>query len=280
MDRQHFPQTRRVRPRRPQLNASHSWLSHPLRGRRPIAARDPAPELSDLYTIARDGARVHMRAVLANHTGTHLERPRPCHRRGWPEHSQIRAGRADLPRRPALLELRMPAAEVVEPRDLVGTVEDLGDPDLLLGALRLHGELRRHAIRICLLHPLPRLRGLPRRAGCARRFPSLPTRAIGLGDVPSIACIAHLDETMRALTMKLLGEARAPLPHHRRHASGGRYRRPERGLRVAVAGAGHGQRTLRGCRSRWGVACTRALVGCRERLTPTDGVAPRKGDLA
>ena len=52
------------------------WLSYPLTldGPRPPAI--PAPELTDLYTVAKDGAGVQILRV-ANHTGTHVDSP--CH---------------------------------------------------------------------------------------------------------------------------------------------------------------------------------------------------------
>ncbi len=50
------------------------WLSYPLdlEGPRPPAI--PAPDMSPLYTIERDGANVVI-LRLANHTGTHLDSP-------------------------------------------------------------------------------------------------------------------------------------------------------------------------------------------------------------
>jgi arylformamidase len=198
MDRQ-LHARRAARDRRTPVNARHIWLSHPLGVDDPRPPAIPAPELSDLYTIARDGARVHM-LKFANHTGTHLDAPAHVIADGL---SIVEFAPDELTySRPALLELRLPAAGVVEPRDLVGTVEDLDDPDLLLVRFGC-GELRRrdpHAFST-------RCPGFgPSAARWLReRFPGL--RAIGL-DVPSIACIARLDETMRAHHELLGGPAR------------------------------------------------------------------------
>jgi kynurenine formamidase len=181
------------------LSARQRWLSHPLGVDDPRPPAIPAPELSDLYTIARDGARVHVLRV-ANHTGTHLDAPAHV----IPDGLTITDFMPEelVYRRPAIIDLRLPEAAVVEPRDLVAAVEGLDDPDLLLVRFGC-AELRRR-------DPSAYSTRCPGfgRAGARwlrERFPRL--RAIGL-DVPSIACIAHLDETMAAHNELLGGEGR------------------------------------------------------------------------
>jgi kynurenine formamidase len=190
---------RAARHRGPRLNAGQRWLSHPLGVDDPRPPAIPAPELSDLYTIAREGARVHLLRV-ANHTGTHLDAPAHVIDGGL---TIVDFAPEELVyRRPALIDLRLPEAAVVEPRDLAAAVVGLDDPDLLLVRFGC-GELRaRDPAAFSTRCP-----GLGRMAArwLRERFPRL--RAIGL-DVPSIACIARLDETMVAHHELLSGEGR------------------------------------------------------------------------
>jgi hypothetical protein len=51
------------------------WLSFPLNVEGPRPPAIPAPSLTPLMTIARDGAAVQT-LCLASHTGTHLDAPR------------------------------------------------------------------------------------------------------------------------------------------------------------------------------------------------------------
>jgi kynurenine formamidase len=142
---------------------------------------------------------VHLLRV-ANHTGTHLDAPAHVIADGLtivdftPEELTYR--------RPALIELRVPEAAVVEPRDLAAAVERLDEPDLLLVRFGC-GELRRRDPDAFST----RCPGFgPHAARWLReRFPGM--RAIGL-DVPSIACIARLDETMVAHHELLGGDGR------------------------------------------------------------------------
>jgi kynurenine formamidase len=189
---------RAARRRGPRLTRQ-LWLSHPLALDDPRPPAIPAPELSELYTIARDGARVHLLRV-ANHTGTHLDAPAHVIDGGLtivdfaPEEL--------IYQRPAVIDLRVPEAAIVEPRDLADLVADLRDPDLLLVRFGC-GELRARDPQAFST----RCPGFGRAAArwLRERFPRL--RAIGL-DVPSIACIAHLDQTMVAHHELLGGDGR------------------------------------------------------------------------
>src|SRR5439155_22575819 len=51
------------------------WLSHRLGIDDPRPPAIPAPQVSDLYTIEKDGANVQI-LRLASHTATHLDSPR------------------------------------------------------------------------------------------------------------------------------------------------------------------------------------------------------------
>src|SRR5579872_965896 len=52
-----------------------TWLSFPLGLSDPRPPAIPAPELSPLYTVEKDGANVQILRA-ANHTGTHVDAPR------------------------------------------------------------------------------------------------------------------------------------------------------------------------------------------------------------
>ena len=76
------PQSER-KPAGVALMPRYVWLSYPLAidGPRPPAI--PPPELTDLYTVAEDGASVQILRV-ANHTGTHVDSPCSRGRGGVP----------------------------------------------------------------------------------------------------------------------------------------------------------------------------------------------------
>ncbi len=179
--------------------ARYIWLSYPLdiHGPRPPAI--PAPELSDLYTVARDGASVQI-LRLASHTGTHLDTP--CH---------VIAGGVQITEfapaelifsRPTVVDVPLADAEVVEPRHLDPHARALSDADIALfrfgyGSVR-SADLQRFSQR-CPGFGVPSARWL--RDHCPR------LRAMGM-DVPSVATIARLDETMRCHNVLLEGSGR------------------------------------------------------------------------
>jgi kynurenine formamidase len=177
----------------------YTWLSYPLAidGPRPPAI--PAPELTDLYTVARDGAGVQVLRV-ANHTGTHVDSP--CH---------VVAGAVRITdfrpeefifTRPLLVDLHLPDAAVVMPADLQPHAERLQQADLALFRFG-YGEVRQRDpqrfSKSCPGFGVESARWL--RETC----PQL--RAMGL-DVPSVAVIACLERTMAAHNELLSGDGR------------------------------------------------------------------------
>ncbi|MBN2581139.1 MAG: cyclase family protein [Pirellulales bacterium] len=175
------------------------WLSYPLAldGPRPPAI--PPPELTDLYTIAQDGAGVQILRV-ANHTGTHVDTP--CHVvEGAVRITDFRPEEMIF-MRPAVIDLRLPDATVAMPADLERFAGTLRHADLALFRFG-YGEVRRtDPKRFCTRCPGL---GVESARWLRRTCPDL--RALGL-DVPSVAVIACLESTMPAHNELLSGVGR------------------------------------------------------------------------
>jgi kynurenine formamidase len=177
----------------------YTWLSYPLdiRGPRPPAI--PAPELSDLYTVAKDGASVQILRV-ASHTGTHLDTP--CHVIAGGVQITEFAPQELIFTRPVVVDLHLADAEIVQPAHLQPHARPLGAADIALfrfgyGKVRASDPQRFGSQ--CPGFGVESVHWL--RANC----PQL--RAMGM-DVPSVATIAHLDETMRCHNVLLDGAGR------------------------------------------------------------------------
>ncbi len=179
--------------------ARYVWLSYPLAidGPRPPAI--PAPELTDLYTVAKDGASVQTLRV-ASHTGTHLDTP--CHVIDGGVQITEFAPDELIFTRPVVVDLKLADAEIVQPAHLEADAKGLREADIALFRFG-YGQVRaRDPKRFSSQCPgfgVESARWL--RANC----PEL--RAMGM-DVPSAATIAHLDETMRCHNVLLEGDGR------------------------------------------------------------------------
>ena len=175
------------------------WLSHPLAidGPRPPAI--PPPELAELYTVAKDGARVQILRV-ANHTGTHVDSP--CH-----VVENATAVTDFLPEefifsRPVVIDLRLPDVTIVMPNHLLPHIEPLQQADLALFRFD-YGDVRRtDPQRFSARCPGF---GVESARWLRKTCPQL--RAMGL-DVPSVAVIAHLESTMATHNEFLAGDGR------------------------------------------------------------------------
>ncbi len=175
------------------------WLSFPscLTGRRPPAI--PSPSLTALYTIERDKACVHILQV-ASHTGTHLDAPRHVIEDGLTLHD-FRPEEFTFDR-PAVVDIPLGDREIVMPTHLKGHARALAEADLAL--IRFgYGQRRRNDPQ-GFNTECPGF-GLESAAWLRERCPQL--RALGL-DVPSLACIAHLDKTMASHNRLLEGAGR------------------------------------------------------------------------
>lgn len=174
-------------------------LSHPLGISDPRPPAIPAPELSDLYTVANDGANVQI-LRLASHTGTHLDSPRHVIDDGV----QITEYDPEelIFTRISVVDLQLPDAAIVAPHDLEPHLSTLQRADLALFRFGYGDVRRREPERFSTRCPgfgVESARWL--RENCPR------LRAVGM-DVPSIATIAHLDETMAAHHELLRGAGR------------------------------------------------------------------------
>lgn len=173
------------------------WLSHPLDVRDPRPPAIPAPELSPLYTVEKDGANVQI-LRLANHTGTHVDAPRHVIADGLcltdfaPEEFIFT--------RPVVLDLPLPDATIVEPKHLEAFAPRLQGADLALFRFGYGRVRREEPERFSARCP-----GWGVAGGRWLRENGPTLRAIGM-DVPSVACIAFLEETM-ACHNELLGGA-------------------------------------------------------------------------
>ncbi|MGH2346333.1 MAG: cyclase family protein, partial [Chloroflexota bacterium] len=158
----------------------------------------PVP-LEPFLTLERGGARVY-RLELANYSGTHVDAPAHVIADGLrleefrPEELWFR--------RPVVVDVQAPDDGMLEPADLHPHAATIDGADLLLlrfgyGAVRT-GDPARYGSRCP---------GLSVAAADYLRetYPGL--RALGM-DVPSIACIAHLELTMPAHHALLGGAGR------------------------------------------------------------------------
>jgi kynurenine formamidase len=173
------------------------WLSFPLGMDDPRPPAIPAPSLTPLYTVTADGANVQM-LTLASHTGTHLDAPRHviddglCITDFSPEELIFT--------RPVVLDLPIPDAAIVQPSDLEPLAARLAEADLALFRFGYGMVRRQEPARFSTRCPGF---GVESARWLRHHAPSL--RAIGM-DVPSVACIAALEQTMPA-HHELLGGA-------------------------------------------------------------------------
>ncbi len=165
------------------------WLSYPLGLDDPRPPAIPAPSLVPLYTVEKDGANVQT-LQLASHTGTHLDAPRHVIRDGlciseWtPEEL--------LFNRPIVVDLPLPDAAIAGPDHLKPLLSRIQSADLALFRFG-YGKVRREdPARFSSRCP-----GFGVEGGRWLRNNAPNLRAIGT-DVPSVACIASLEQTMPA----------------------------------------------------------------------------------
>jgi kynurenine formamidase len=162
------------------------WLSFPLDVNDPRPPAIPAPTLRPLYTIERDKATVQVLTV-ASHTGTHVDAPAHVIEGGLSLADF--APEEFIFTRPVVLDLPLGEKAVVTPEHLAPLGRKLREADLALFRFGC-GPMRREQPGRFVDH----CPGFGVAAGrWLRDLPAL--RAIGM-DVPSVACIARLEETM------------------------------------------------------------------------------------
>lgn len=178
---------------------SFVYLSFPLGLDDPRPPAIPAPELAPLYTVARDGAGVHV-LKAASHTGTHVDTPGHVIADGvsitdfGPEEFVFT--------RPAGINLQAADDAIILPEDLEPFAGGLQRADLAL--FRFGTARRRREDQQGFSLHSPGF-GVESARWLRRTCPNL--RAMGM-DVPSLACIAHLDRTMAAHNELLGGQGR------------------------------------------------------------------------
>ena len=176
------------------------FLSYAISVDAPNPPAIPAVEITPLYSLAKgDKANVSV-LRLANHTGTHVDAPAHVISGGL-KISQFAPSEL-LFERPMVIDLRLSDGKIVQPADLEPHIHRVKDADLLLfrfgyGAVRRNQPARYSG-------KCPGF-GIASAEFLRANLPNL--RAMGM-DVPSLACIEHLDETMAAHNVLLDGAGR------------------------------------------------------------------------
>jgi arylformamidase len=172
-----------------------TWLSFPLGMNDPRPPAIPPPDLSPLYTIEKDGANVQILRA-ANHTGTHVDAPRHVIADGL-RITDFSPEEFLFPH-PVVVDLPLGDGTIVTPEHLELLTEKILPADLALFRFGYGAARRKEPARFSTRCPGFGIEGA---RWLRERFPRL--RAIGM-DVPSLACIASLEETM-ASHHELLG---------------------------------------------------------------------------
>jgi kynurenine formamidase len=174
-------------------------LGHPITLHDPNPPAIPAPEISQLYSIAADAANVFI-LKIALHSGTHVDAPAHVIESGL--HITDFSPPELIYTRPVVVDLKLNDAQIVEPEHLRPAIEAGKAADLLL--LRFgYGPARREEPQ----RFRERCPGLGVAAAEYLRAALPGLRALGM-DVPSLACIAHLEQTMSVHNVLLEGEGR------------------------------------------------------------------------
>ncbi len=175
-------------------------LGFPLRKDSPNPPAIPPIQLTPFLSLEKgDGANVTL-IKAASHTGTHLDVP-----------VHVAAGGLTLTdfrpdefvfTRPAIIDLHLADSQVVQPEDIKPLLPKAKEADLLLCRFG-YGEVRRtDPKRYSAMCPGF---GVESARFILEELPNL--RALGM-DVPSLACIATLEQTMLAHNVLLEGPGR------------------------------------------------------------------------
>jgi kynurenine formamidase len=177
--------------------SKYVWLSFPLGLDDPRPPAIPAPELTPFLSIENDGANVQI-LRLASHTGTHVDSPLHVAAEGIP----ITDYRPEefIFTRPAVVDLAVGDSEVVVPEHLEPLKDAMSGADIVLFRFGWGGIRKAEPERFIFRSPGF---GVESARWIRESLPKL--RAIGM-DVPSLACIARLEETMAAHNELLAGQ--------------------------------------------------------------------------
>jgi arylformamidase len=174
-------------------------LGYPITLHDPNPPAIPSPEITCLYSIAADNAYVFI-LKIALHSGTHVDAPAHVIEGGLQITDFSPSELIFI--HPVVVDLKLNDAQIVEPEHLRPAIEAGKEADLLL--LRFgYGPARREEPQR-FRESCPGL-GVTAAEYLRTALPGL--RAFGM-DVPSLACIAHLEQTMSAHNVLLEGEGR------------------------------------------------------------------------
>jgi arylformamidase len=179
--------------------AKYIWLSYPLDilGPRPPAI--PEPKLKTLYTIDKDGASVQILEV-ASHTGTHVDAPQHVVKDSLSIHDF--KPEELIFTSPVIIDLPLKDAEIVMEHHLKLFEAKIKNTDIVLFRFGYGAVRKSDPKRFSLKSPGF---GVESAQYIRKTFPRL--RAMGI-DVPSLACINDLDNTMRSHNILLEGKGR------------------------------------------------------------------------
>jgi kynurenine formamidase len=166
-------------------------------GPRPPAI--PAPELSDFFTVAKDGASVQI-LKLASHTGTHLDTP--CHVIEGGVQITEYSPQELIFTQPVVVDLELSDTEIVQPQHLEPHAQALQQADMAIFRFG-YGQIRKNDPQR-FSSQCPGF-GIESARWLRQTCPQL--RAMGM-DVPSVATIAHIESTMKAHNVLLEGQGR------------------------------------------------------------------------
>jgi len=176
------------------------FLGYPLHKDAPNPPAIPPIELTPFLSLEKgDGANVTL-IKAASHTGTHIDVPSHVAANGLTV-SDFRA-EDFIFTHPVVIDLHLNDCQVVQPDDLARFMPEAKDADLLLYRFG-YGEIRKSdPARYSAKCPGF---GVASAQYLLEQLPNL--RALGM-DVPSLACIEHLDECMPAHNVLLEGDGR------------------------------------------------------------------------
>ncbi len=175
------------------------WLSHELDVQGPRPPAIPAPELTELYSIAADGARVQI-LHLANHFGTHLDAPAHVIDGGLAINDFT--SEELVYHRPVVIDLPHADDAIVGVAEIAPQIKRLQQADLALIRFGRAGQRADNPTAFSMHCP-----GFGKEGARFLRAQCPELRAIGM-DVPSIACISHLADTMCSHHELLGGQGR------------------------------------------------------------------------
>lgn len=175
------------------------WLSYPLDVNGPRPPAIPAPKLNNFLTIDKDGASVHILKV-ASHTGTHVDAPQHVIKGGL-SINDFSPGEFIF-KNPVIINLSIKDAEIVMPEHLIPFEAKMKTADIVMFQFGYGAIRESNPERFSLKSP-----GFGIESAKYLRETFSRMRAMGL-DVPSLACIEHLDKTMASHNILLEGKGR------------------------------------------------------------------------